>query len=165
MTKIAMRTYFFDASAIVKMVVDEPGSKKVKLLLDECLIAHTSWILLAEVLGCLKRKRLKGDITEAQYANAVFMLFGYIKRGDLDAIDIEIERGKARLTTHELEMFDHHHRFPDLDVADTLQLTVIKETFLGSYLGESQTHLVTADRELGKAAEAERIPVIYVNSD
>jgi predicted nucleic acid-binding protein len=158
-------TYFFDASTIVKLVVPEPGSEKVKRLLDECGIAHTSWVLIAEALGCLKRKRRDEVLTDEGYSRAVYALFAYIKGHDLDPMDLGIEGGRAILLTHENEMFGYHLRYRHLDVADTLQLTIIKESYLAAFAGESQAHLVTADSELGKAAEAEGIPVIYVNVD
>jgi predicted nucleic acid-binding protein len=157
--------YFFDASAIVKLLVAEPGSDKVKRLLDECGIAHTSWVLIAEALGCLKRKRREGHLTDEQYASSVYSLFAHLREGNLDPMDLTVENGRPRLRTHERELFDRFRRFPHLDVGDLLQLAIIKDSYLAAFAGESQARLVTADGDLGKAAEAEGIPVAYVNID
>ena len=158
-------TYFFDASTIVKMVVREPGSDKVMRLLDECGMAHTSWVLIAEALGCLKRKRRDQVLTNNQYASAVYALFAHLKEHNLDPMDLGVDDGRAVLLTHESELLSHYQRFPHLDIADVLQLAIIKDSYLGAFGGDSQAHLVTADSDLGKAAEAEGIPVIYVNTD
>jgi predicted nucleic acid-binding protein len=158
-------TYFFDASAIVKMLVTEPGSKKVLALLHDCVIANTSWVLVAEALGCLKRKRREQSITDHQYKSAVYALFAHLKEQNLHPMDLAIDNGRPVLLTHEVELFDHLQRFPQLDVADALQLTIITTTYLSAFGGESKAKLVTADRALGKAAEAEGIPVTYVNVD
>ena len=165
MTAIFNRNHFFDASAIVKMVVTEPGSRKVMGLLDECGIAYTSWLLLAEALGCLKRKFLEGSLTGEAYGQAVCALLAYVNGGDLEPIDVHVEHGKAVLSTHQLEMSAFHQAFPKLDVADVLQLTIIKDSFLAHYMGDQRTHLITADDTLGKVAVAEGIPVVYVNKD
>jgi len=167
MPSLFKATYFFDASAIVKMVVAEPGSRKVMRLLDECGIAHTSWMLVAEALGVLKRKRTTPapGLTNDQYGRAVYALFAHLREHNLDPMDVTIDNGRAVLITHEEELFHRLPRFPDLDVADLLQLAIIKESYLGAFGGDSQARLATADIKLGKAAESEGIPVVYVNVD
>ena len=157
--------YFFDASAIVKLATAEPGSLKTRQLLVDCLFAHTSWVLIAEALNVLKRKQLNKDLTSTEYREAVCTLSGYMRGHHLEPIDILVRDGKAQLMTNESDVFGNVQRFPELDVADTLQLTAIRDGFLSYGLGENRTHLVTADRRLMRAAESIGIPVIMVNED
>ena len=81
---------FFDASAIVTLLCnEEPGNAKVKQIFDETTV-FTSWILLAEAMGVLKRKWLKKKIFEEQYANRVHYLLALIKDRRFLIRDIEM---------------------------------------------------------------------------
>lgn len=64
-----LKFFFFDTSAICRMVlVKEPGADKVKELtehLDNKIF--TSWILIAESLGVLKRKLKNCELSEKEY--------------------------------------------------------------------------------------------------
>jgi len=88
-----------------------------------------------------------------------------MRQGHFDPIDIEVRGGRAHLLTHESEVFGNLQQFPTLDVADTLQLTAIMDSFLQYYLGESRAQLVTADGGLKEAAEELGIPVILLGRD
>ena len=69
-----IRTFFFDASAIVKILVDEPGSRRIREVYGGTAQIHTSWVLIAEALGVLKRKWQRGALDERQYGRAVHFL-------------------------------------------------------------------------------------------
>jgi predicted nucleic acid-binding protein len=157
-----VRTYFFDASAIVKHLTREPGHEQVDTLLSESGRAHSSWVVLAEVLGALKGKWRRSELTDDEYSRAVFLFFSYVRIGKFHPVDIGVRNGRPVLLTHEAEVFEHRKQYPKLDVADTLQMTAIRESFLKYFAGESQTKLVTADSDLAKAAESEKIPVVRV---
>ncbi len=155
-------TYFFDASAIVKLLAREPGHDVIDGLMSKSGRVHSSWVVLAEVLGALKGKRRRGELTDHEYGRAVYTFFHYVRTGQLHPVDLSIREGHPVLLTYEAEVFEHGKRYPKLDVADTLQMTVIRESFLKIFAGESETRLVTADAELAAAAKSEGILVIHV---
>jgi predicted nucleic acid-binding protein len=155
-------TYFFDASAIVKLLARERGHDAVDDLLSQSGRVHSSWVVLAEALGALKGKRRRGEVTDHEYGRAVYTFFHYVRSGRFHSVDLDIRDGHPVLLTHEAEGFDRRKRYPKLDVADTLQMTVIRESFLKWFAGGSQTKLVTADADLAAAAESEGILVVRV---
>jgi predicted nucleic acid-binding protein len=162
---IEMPSYFFDASAIVKLVVAEPGSRRVKELLGECGMADTSWVLLAEALNVLKRKWSEQRLSHHEYRESVLALFVLIESGALQPFDLETRNGRAQLITYDSVVFSHAEQFPHLDVADLLQLALISESFLRHLSGKSRAQLVTADQGLERAANSLGIPVLMVMND
>lgn len=165
--EVVLRSYFFDASAIVKLVVPEPGSEKVRSIISNSgSVIHTSWVLIAEALGCLKRKwQVDKTLDDKQYTQAVFVLLHYIE-SDLRVVDIGTDhRGRISLLVFRQGILEGRTKHPKLDVADTLQFQAIKQGFLRVFAGESKTRLVSADRKLIRAARAEGIEVLPVNKD
>lgn len=157
-----MGTYFFDTSAIVKTLVPEPGSEKVKAIMDTSDPIFTSWVLIAEAMGVLKRLWIKNKFTDSQYNGKVNLLFSYVKEKRFRVLDVKVLNGEAQLQTYPYDTFDIRKRHPMLDVADALQFAVIKNSFLYNLAAESKTQLVTADESLKIAADAEGFPVIWV---
>lgn len=159
-----MRTSFFDASAIVKLLCkNEAGSKKVKGILESQQSVFTSWILVGEAMGVLKRKWCKQEITEKEYASRILLLFTYIDERRFDIRDIEIRGNKPMLKTCKSNLFMLRKNHPELDVADAVQLLVIKEGLLGKLAEESEPRLVTADSNLKDAAIKENIKVEFID--
>jgi predicted nucleic acid-binding protein len=154
-------TYFFDASALVKLFVDEPDSRKAKMLLSQAGFIHTSWILLAEALGVMKRKWLKKDLTDHQYGRKVYSFFAHIREERFIPVDVGDSDGKAQLRSlFNFSAIDARRKYPYLDVADVIQFQAIRTGYLKYLVGESTPQLVTADRKLARAAESEGIAVI-----
>ncbi len=154
---------FFDTSAIVKLLCgEEPGSAEVKRIFDGTTV-FTSWILLAEAMGVLKRKWIKKEISEEQYAGRVHYLLALIRDRRFLIRDIEIKDHEACLKTYEYDLIDIRKKHPELDVADALQLIAIQEGILGKLAGESTPNLVTADLKLGNAALVDGIQVIFID--
>jgi predicted nucleic acid-binding protein len=163
---IVLRVYFLDASAIVRLVLPEPGSTIVRNI-DKTVgtSLFTSWVLVAEALGVLKRKWLTRELGDDQYDQAVYHLLRYVERNRLQVLDLALVNGQPRLQTHRSILIDERRKYPDLDIADLLQFRVIKESFL-DYLAEaSPSRLVTADAKLARAAEAEGFEVLEVMTD
>src|SRR5437867_3138398 len=94
-------TYFFDASAVVKFVLSEPGSRRVQRMREETGSVYTSWVLLAEALGVLKRKWQRQEIDDQRYNTASHYLFTLIRDGTLDPVDVDVVDGSAALLTFE----------------------------------------------------------------
>ena len=165
--EVTIRNYFLDASAIVKLVCDEAGSEKVRALKRDPgrIVFRTSWVPLAEALGALKGKWKRQELSPDEYEAAVKLLFLHIRSRDLEPVDISIVNGEARLATYEQHLSEMRSRYPKLDAADALQLTVIRQSFLRHFAGESRARLVSADRDLLAAAAGENIEVVSVIDD
>lgn len=158
-----MQHYFLDASALVKRVCDEPGSETLKKLMTD---AHTkpltSWVLVAEALGVLKRKwQREKRLDDAAYMNAVLELLIYIRMDFIHPVDLEVVNGGAHLKTYEVQIMDVRHRHPELDAADALQFRAIQEGMLSFH----KPTLVSADRKLLAAARKEGIKTLSVSRD
>jgi len=106
-------------------------------------------------------EHISGD----EYEKAVYLLLGKVERNRLKLLDLEIVNDTPRLQTHrDLLLFDRR-KHPELDFADLLQFSVIRESFLKYLTGESTPRLVTADEKLADAARAEGLEVLEVNND
>ena len=159
-------TYFLDTSAIVKLFIDEPGALRVrKLLASGGGVLHTSWVLVAEAMGVLKRLWLNEEINDQQYDGHIYHLFSLLRAGHLDPVDITVYDGRPRLVAYAFDFVEIRTKHPQLDAGDILQFTAIREGYLDHLAGESRPRLVTADRKLRDAAVAEGITVEFVNKD
>lgn len=149
-----IRSFALDASALVKYVVPEPGSDAVELLVSSYALVYTSFISLVEALGVLKRKWLKKELDRQAYEDAGFLLVTYTREGG--SIILEDEPIHDFQVLHDAELLARAHR---LDLADGLQLYSLKHGKQSHGAGECQTVMVTADRDLAKAARAEGLKV------
>jgi predicted nucleic acid-binding protein len=146
-----VKCYYLDASALVKLVVDEPDGKPLRAFIQRSTNLHATDLCVGEALGVLKGKWQRGAISEALYFAATRRLIidawgGRIKRDSVELFD----PGKHA----EVEAMAKKH---SLDLSDALQLvTILKGTY--SKLGpNSASVLITADAGLAKAAAAETI--------
>jgi predicted nucleic acid-binding protein len=160
-----IRTYFFDASALVKIYLREPGSKSATQFKNDGGRVYTSWVVIAEALGVLKRHWLRRQLSEAQYAKSVYLLFADVRLGVVHPVDVRIENGRASIATYEGGIIEVRRQHPTIDAADALQLLAIQDSWLRALGGESQTRLVTADGGMAEAAQARGIPTILVQDD
>ena len=160
-------TYFFDTSAIVKLFLNEPGSATAYQIFSTSKPIYTSWVLVAEALGVLKRAWLEKRISDGQYQGDVLMLFAHIREGGLQLIDVGEDYGSVGLATYELELIDAAKKHPDLklDAADALQFAAIDRSFVSTFAGGSEIQVVTADKKLADAFERENRRVVRVNID
>jgi len=159
-----IRLYFFDTSAIIKLLVKEPGAPAVReILYNQHNQIYTSWVLLGETLGVLKRKLLHGELSDDLYGEAVHDLFTLIADKRLGVVDIKADGDVAKLETFDCEIHGIRRQYPEIDVADALQLAAIQNSYLKYYVGKSRPHLVTADATLANIAKGLGILVIRVN--
>ena len=162
--KTPLQHYFLDTSALVRLVCDEPGSKRLKKLMRGADAKPlTSWVLIAEALGVLKRKwQREKKLDDRSYLDAVQELLMNIRMDYIHPVDLQIVNGEARLKTYEVQIGDVRGRHPELDAADALQFTAIKEGMLSVHTGPT---LVSADKKLMAAAEKEGIKTVSVCRD
>ncbi|MCF6226287.1 MAG: type II toxin-antitoxin system VapC family toxin [Xanthomonadales bacterium] len=151
----AIRTHLFDASALVKLFLNEDGSEKVKKYFNSHSVFWTTSLCFGEVLGVFKRKFIsnKEDFTKEQYLFASEGLVAYIRNGSISIEEVDITK---------LEVFNEVEKIVEkysIDLADAFQIVALKNGFPSSLSGDSKTILITADGELAEAAKSEGLRV------
>lgn len=154
-----IKSIFLDASAIVKLVVDEKGSDQVRKYLD--VLSHPSFMFTTnfcffESLSVLKRKLCNGEISKNEYRIYCRCLFAYKKENRIKIKEYPLENLQD---FRKLECLVEKY---NIDISDALQLLSIKETTLAEFAEESETTLITADRNLAESAKKEGIKVELV---
>jgi predicted nucleic acid-binding protein len=130
---VAGRLLYLDASALVKLVVEEPESGALAELLGEGAPAVASIVVAAEVPRALRRAGVPEVLGRAG---------DVLARVDLLALDGDVARVAAGLEPPELRALDAIHLASALSVADELDA------------------FVCYDHRLAGAADASGLPVV-----
>jgi len=142
---------YLDASALVKLVVDEGDHEPVRTFFSSNTNFFATSLCLAEALGVIKAKWSHGRITEDQYFSGTRQLVinAWGKKIEVEDIGLFSPRGLAAVEALAIKY--------KLDLSDALQLETIlrgKHSHMGP---NSAPVLVTADTKLAKAACTEGI--------
>lgn len=145
------KTRYLDASALVKLVIDEGDHGPVRSFFQTNGNFCATSLCLAEALGVVKAKWTHGRISEEKYFDATRELVINAWGGKIEINNVDLFSPEG-LTP--VEMLGRKHA---LDLSDALQLhTILRGTY--SVLGpQSSSVLITADAKLAKAAEVEGI--------
>jgi predicted nucleic acid-binding protein len=155
---MAIKSFFLDASIMVKLVADEKNSEQVrKCFNDVNSIFSTTNFCFFESLSALKRKWYNKEINQNEYRRYCRLLFAYKIE---DRIVIEEYPLK---NLHDFRKLEHLTEKYNIDVSDGLQLLSIKETILSKFVEESETTLITADKDLAESAKKEGVKVKYIS--
>ena len=149
----AVHATCFDASALVKLYIDEPGSPELRWYWNTQATRYTTPFCLYETLGILKRHMLKGTLTKEAYLKAATHAVTWFRASSSQMRDIEF-------TEHEFfrdakDLVEH----TDLDLSDAFQLLSLQIGYFRHLVGGSATLLVTADEALAAAARGRNLPV------
>lgn len=146
---------YLDASAAVKLVLEEAGSTNIKRYFGNRSGFFLTSLSLAEALGVFKRKLFHNEATKKRYFDACYLLLAWVRgkpKGihidDIDLSDIEVFKQAEDLSRQ-------HH----IDLSDSLQIVSVKNGRFRHNVGESKTILITADRQLESAAKTEGLRV------
>ena len=142
-----------DASAAIKLVLDEPGSDHVRKYFTDRGGFYITGLCLAEALGVLKRKKLRGGLSGHQYFGKCYLLLAYLREHRINLDDIQISSVETFLKAEDIA------RRHNLDLSDSLQIVSVKYGRFCSFVQESKTVLATADRDLESAARMEGLRV------
>lgn len=146
----AMRTHYLDASAIVKLIVDEEGSDKIRTYFDGQSDFFTTSLCFAEALGVLKVKHLyRSEITQHRYLSATLQLFAQIQDKSIEIEQIDISQPNVFRAVKEIV------QKYSIDVSDAFQVYTLKNGFSSIFKYESEPILITADSKLAQVARAE----------
>jgi predicted nucleic acid-binding protein len=155
---------YLDASALVKLYIEENGSKQLQDFFYSNTNFRTTWLCLAEALGCLKSKwvgRQSKDTatkieTEKYFEATLKLIINWRMRIEFD--DLE-------LVTVPLKVEEIARKY-ELDYSDALQLITLKSGIYSKLSYESAPNvyesalvLITGDKNFATAAESEGIRV------
>jgi len=150
------RANCFDASALVKAWVDEPGCGPARLFF--CSLSPTKYttpFCYFETLSTLKRKWLRGDISRQVYLDAAFGVTVWFQAASRKAKDLDLTHPPTFIRAREI--VERH----EIDLSDAFQILSVKEGYFSTLANDSRTLLVSADRRLAEVAQAEGIQAWY----
>jgi predicted nucleic acid-binding protein len=136
---------YLDTSALVKLYVEEPGSRAVRTLLERAQVVSTSRVAYVEMRAGLARKLRQGELREKEYKH----ILSDFQKDWKDYFVIEVSEGVANLggelvEKHPLRALDALH----LASALFLRERVRSDVFFSSF-----------DERLNEAAKAEGLAV------
>lgn len=142
---------YLDASALVKLVVDEGDHELVRSFFISNVNFGATSLCVAEALGVIKAKWFHGRLSEEMYFGATRQLVLYASGMRIEVEDIGLFSSQGLSAVAPLA------KKHTLDLSDALQLaTILRGKY--SHLGpNSASVLVTADAKLATAAQAEGI--------
>jgi len=119
-----IRTHLLDASALVKLVVDEVGSEKIRKYFADKSVFWTTSLCFVEALGVLKVKHLyRKEITAEKYLSSSEELIAHFRNGSISIEEIDITQIS---TFNEVEKMSKSY---SLDLADAFQIITMKTGF------------------------------------
>jgi len=153
-----VRANLFDASALLKVFSDEPGSDRVREYFNShSPTKYTTPFCFYETLNLLKSKwRYRNELTHQQYSDSCFKLMAWYRAATRFGSDKELTEPSVLFSV--LDLVKRH----GLDVSDAFQIQSVKTGYFSCLINESSTLLVTADQGLAAAATAEGIKTWYV---
>ena len=142
--------YYLDASALVRLVVDEPGANDVREYFNANTGACATFVSFVEALRVLKRK-WHGNWQDSDYRKAVEDLQIPVYGEKLELDDISLANP---VIFREVAVFSKLH---NLDFADALQLYAIKKGKYSPFTAGSNTRFISADGDLVRAARSNMV--------
>ena len=151
--RTTINTRYLDASALVKLLVDEGDCAPVRAFCNGEPNTRTTALCVAEALGVFKRKWKKKELTLEQYLQVTAQLLAEaphrIYETELDPSDHQVSAGVEALV----------RKHTELDFVDALQLYTLRHGPFQHMINDSTSVLITADKNLAKAARAEGLRV------
>jgi predicted nucleic acid-binding protein len=146
--------HYLDASALVKLVADDPDEEPGREVLRRYYWSHiasmyaTSYCI-AEAFSAFKRKFMQGRITEDQYIKYVRTFIRQFLGANLRQDELPI---LSPVVFSEAERLIKKYQ---IDFLDCFQIVTIMQGQFHVLRSGSQSILITADRALANAARAE----------
>jgi len=149
-----IRIHYLDASALIKLLVDEVGSPVIRNYVGNNSVFLTTSLCFAEALGALKVKRFyRKELTDEQYLAACDELLAYVSHETIKVEDVEISDKSIFAKVEEIV------RKYNIDLSDAFQIVSIKQNYYSRFTNDSNPILITGDVALAKTARQEKIRV------
>jgi len=155
------RANCFDASALIKVFTQEPGSELVLgYFTYRSPTKYTTPFCFYEALNVLKVKWLyRHELTKDEYTKAAFKIVAWFTASSGHTHDIDFKDPVIFSKVRELT------ELHTLDLSDAFQIISVKEGYFSHLVYDSQTVLVTADENLAKVARIEGVKSWYCLGD
>lgn len=151
--------YYLDASAAVKLVIDEPCSDRIRNYFREQLDLGFDFYMTSfcfyEALGVLKVKhQYRNEINEDEYFVACQKLIAGLALRDIKIDELSLTDLEDNIKIETLA------KKYEIDLSDALQIATVKLGTWSPFFDEShQSILITADGGLAEAARNEGLRV------
>jgi predicted nucleic acid-binding protein len=150
---VAVKVRYLDASALVKILVDEGDCQRIREFFYSNPNFCTTSLCFAEALGILKGKWEHKHLSDAEYHRAARTLIIDVWGQRIEMDDVGIVNPSVHA---EVEAVAKKHA---LGLSDALQLVTILRGKYSVLDRDSASVLITADAKLAAAATAEGIRV------
>lgn len=152
-TGYSVKAHYLDASALVKLVADDPDEEPGRAVLRKYYREHscryaTSYCV-TETLSAFKLKFVRGQIDENHYIRYVRDFISTVLGGNLQIDDVPI---LSPIVFTEAERLIGTYK---IDFIDCFQIVTILQGRFRIFPGESKSILITADYQLATVARAE----------
>lgn len=148
-----VRIHYFDASALLKLLVYEEGSKAVRAYFKKHSGFFTTSLCFAVTLGVLKSRYLRKDISPTDYSSACNELMSYLFAGAIGIDEIHVETSDIYSEIHILS------KTHNLDINDAFQIVSLIRGFFSETHGQSIPLLITGDSDLANVLRNEGLDV------
>jgi predicted nucleic acid-binding protein len=153
-----IRAHYLDASALVKLIAEDDAERPGREALRNYYWANAANVYstshsITEALSAFKHKWVRKEISGAQYKEYIDKFLTLTIGANL-----RVEDDEDVIPILSKEVGDEAERMIDaydIDFLDCFQLIVIKRGHFRHMVGGSKTLLITADRNLAKAARKE----------
>jgi len=158
------KAHYLDASALVKLIADDPDEEPGRDALRQYYWRHPASLYatsycFTEALSAFKAKFLRGKITEAEYIKYVRDFIGRTVGTNLRIDEVPI---LSPVVLPEAERLIQTYK---IDFLDAFQIVTIMHGQFKILGPNSKSILITADRGLAKAARAEGAKVWECTSE
>jgi predicted nucleic acid-binding protein len=136
---------YLDTSALVKLYVEEPGSRAVRALLERAQVVSTSRVAYVEMRAGLARKLHQGELREKEYKRII----SDFEKDWKNCFVIEVSEGVAKLGSELVEK----HPLRALDALHLASALFLRERV------RSDVFFSSFDGRLNEAAQAEGLAV------
>ena len=156
----AVKCHYWDASALVKLAAEdkdeEPGRDIIRTYYNSETNFFATSLCLCEAIGVFKAKYLyKKQLTQEEYVTTIKKFISDTVGGKLQIDELPLLSPKL---VDEAERLMMKH---GLDFVDCAQIVTILHGRFSVLGAESKSVLITADKDLAKAARSEGARVWY----
>lgn len=160
MNTFSVRADFFDASALIKVFVDEPNSEIVRNYWRTRATKYTTPYCFYEAMNILKSSwKNRGRLTLNGYLDAAWQLATWYGASSSRIDDLDFNDPLTFAQTRYLA------ERSGLDLSDAFQIMSVKRGYFSGLVNDSATVLVTADNALAVVARDEGLRVWNVNHE
>jgi predicted nucleic acid-binding protein len=149
----AVKAHYFDASALVKLAAndpdEEPGRNNIRSYYQSEANFFATSQCLSEAIGVFKRKQLNGLFSQEEYIKTIKNFIGITVGGKLQIEEVPL---LSPIWLKEAEKLMNKH---GLDFVDCCQIVTLLRGKYSPFALDSKSILITADKDLAKAARAE----------